>query len=70
MMGGLVTSTIFTLLVLPSFYLRLHEWLARDRTDGGDGAPSSLGSQGFRGVDPGGATRRQIASEEDGNREQ
>ena len=27
MIGGLVTSTLFTLLVLPAFYLRVHEWL-------------------------------------------
>jgi cobalt-zinc-cadmium resistance protein CzcA len=29
MIGGLVTSTIFTLLVLPTFYLRIHGWLER-----------------------------------------
>jgi cobalt-zinc-cadmium resistance protein CzcA len=29
MIGGLVTSTIFTLLVLPTFYLRVHGWLER-----------------------------------------
>ena len=29
MIGGLVTSTLFTLLVLPAFYLRIHEWLDR-----------------------------------------
>lgn len=29
MIGGLVTSTVFTLLVLPSFYLHVHGWLAR-----------------------------------------
>jgi cobalt-zinc-cadmium resistance protein CzcA len=29
MMGGLVTSTIFTLLVLPTFYLQVHGWLER-----------------------------------------
>jgi heavy metal efflux system protein len=27
MIGGLVTSTLFTLLVLPTFYLRVHGWL-------------------------------------------
>jgi cobalt-zinc-cadmium resistance protein CzcA len=27
MIGGLITSTLFTLLVLPSFYLRVHGWL-------------------------------------------
>ena len=29
MIGGLVTSTLFTLLVLPTFYLHLHGWLVR-----------------------------------------
>jgi cobalt-zinc-cadmium resistance protein CzcA len=29
MIGGLVTSTIFTLLVLPTFYLRVSTWLGR-----------------------------------------
>jgi cobalt-zinc-cadmium resistance protein CzcA len=29
MIGGLVTSTMFTLLVLPTFYLQVHGWLAR-----------------------------------------
>ena len=29
MIGGLVTSTLFTLLVLPAFYLRVHECLDR-----------------------------------------
>lgn len=29
MIGGLVTSTIFTLLVLPTFYLQLHTWIDR-----------------------------------------
>ena len=27
--GTLVTSTLFTLLVLPSFYLQVHGWLER-----------------------------------------
>jgi cobalt-zinc-cadmium resistance protein CzcA len=27
MMGGLVTSTVFTLFVLPVFYLQVHGWL-------------------------------------------
>jgi cobalt-zinc-cadmium resistance protein CzcA len=27
MIGGLVTSTLFTLLVLPTFYLQVHGWL-------------------------------------------
>ncbi len=31
MIGGLVTSTLFTLLVLPTFYLRVHGWLAQRR---------------------------------------
>jgi cobalt-zinc-cadmium resistance protein CzcA len=29
MIGGLVTSTLFTLLVLPTFYLQVHRWLER-----------------------------------------
>ena len=29
MIGGLVTSTLFTLLVLPTFYLQVHGWLGR-----------------------------------------
>ena len=29
MIGGLVTSTLFTLLVLPVFYLQVHAWLRR-----------------------------------------
>ena len=29
MIGGLVTSTLFTLLVLPTFYLQAHGWLER-----------------------------------------
>jgi cobalt-zinc-cadmium resistance protein CzcA len=29
MIGGLVTSTLFTLLVLPTFYLQVHGWLRR-----------------------------------------
>jgi cobalt-zinc-cadmium resistance protein CzcA len=29
MIGGLVTSTLFTLLVLPTFYLQVHGWLER-----------------------------------------
>jgi cobalt-zinc-cadmium resistance protein CzcA len=38
MIGGLVTSTLFTLLVLPAFYLQVHGWLERrarsaERTD-------------------------------------
>ena len=31
MMGGLATSTLFTLLVLPTFYLQVHAWLAKIR---------------------------------------
>lgn len=35
MIGGLVTSTLFTLLVLPTCYLQVHGWLERRaRTDG------------------------------------
>ena len=30
MIGGLVTSTIFTLFVLPTFYLRVHRWTHRE----------------------------------------
>jgi hypothetical protein len=29
MMGGLVTSTVFNLFVLPTFYLQVHGWLAK-----------------------------------------
>ncbi len=29
MIGGLVTSTLFTLLVLPTFYMHVHGWLTR-----------------------------------------
>jgi cobalt-zinc-cadmium resistance protein CzcA len=29
MIGGLFTSTLFTLLVLPTFYLQVHGWLDR-----------------------------------------
>jgi cobalt-zinc-cadmium resistance protein CzcA len=29
MIGGLITSTLFTLLVLPTFYLHVHGWLER-----------------------------------------
>jgi cobalt-zinc-cadmium resistance protein CzcA len=29
MIGGLATSTLFTLLVLPTFYLQVHGWLQR-----------------------------------------
>ncbi len=29
MIGGLTTSTLFTLLVLPAFYLQVHGWLER-----------------------------------------
>ena len=34
MMGGLVTSTLFTLLVLPAFYLHVHAWLTRTTDKG------------------------------------
>jgi len=29
MVGGLLTSTLFTLLALPTFYLFVHEWRER-----------------------------------------
>ena len=29
MIGGLLTSTLFTLLVLPAFYLQVHTWLGK-----------------------------------------
>ena len=29
MTGGLVTSTLFTLLVLPAFYMKVHQWVER-----------------------------------------
>jgi cobalt-zinc-cadmium resistance protein CzcA len=29
MTGGLVTSTLFTLLVLPAFYMKVHQWVDR-----------------------------------------
>jgi cobalt-zinc-cadmium resistance protein CzcA len=29
MIGGLVTSTLFTLLVLPTFYLQVQRWFGR-----------------------------------------
>jgi len=32
MIGGLVTSTLFTLLALPTFYLTVHEWQGALRT--------------------------------------
>jgi cobalt-zinc-cadmium resistance protein CzcA len=39
MIGGLVTSTLFTLLVLPTFYLQVHGWLERRaRPSEGDSA--------------------------------
>ena len=39
MIGGLVTSTLFTLLVLPTFYLQVHGWLER-RSHGAGEAPA------------------------------
>ena len=33
MIGGLLTSTLFTLLVLPTFYLQVHGWLERRPRD-------------------------------------
>ena len=41
MIGGLVTSTLFTLLVLPTFYMHVHGWLTRQ-------APSSQPLDGGR----------------------
>jgi len=32
MIGGLVTSTLFTLLVPPTFYFQVHGWLSGGRT--------------------------------------
>jgi cobalt-zinc-cadmium resistance protein CzcA len=40
MIGGLVTSTIFTLLVLPTFYLQVHGWLERHASDAAADATS------------------------------
>jgi cobalt-zinc-cadmium resistance protein CzcA len=34
MVGGLMTSTVFTLLALPVFYLTVHTWLTRRRSRG------------------------------------
>ena len=36
MIGGLLTSTVFTLLVLPTFYLQVHGWLVRRRPPGNE----------------------------------
>jgi cobalt-zinc-cadmium resistance protein CzcA len=36
MIGGLATSTLFTLLVLPTFYLQVHGWLERRAAVAGD----------------------------------
>jgi heavy metal efflux system protein len=38
MIGGLVTSTLFTLLVLPTFYLQVHGWLERRSSRAEEGA--------------------------------
>jgi len=38
MIGGLVTSTLFTLLVLPTFYLQVHGWLERRSSRTSEGA--------------------------------
>jgi cobalt-zinc-cadmium resistance protein CzcA len=32
MIGGLITSTLFTLLVLPTFYLQVQTWIERRRS--------------------------------------
>lgn len=37
MTGGLATSTVFTLLVLPTFYLQVHGWLSQRRRPATDG---------------------------------
>jgi heavy metal efflux system protein len=36
MIGGLITSTIFTLLVLPTFYLQIQRWLDKNGASPGD----------------------------------
>lgn len=41
MIGGLVTSTLFTLLVLPTFYLHVHGWLERRSQRRSEGALST-----------------------------
>ena len=41
MIGGLVTSTLFTLLVLPVFYLHVHQWL-RARVSSGRIRPTRV----------------------------
>jgi len=33
MIGGLITSTAFTLFVLPTFYMRVHRWMHREAAD-------------------------------------
>ena len=37
MTGGLVTSTLFTLLVLPAFYMKVHQWVERRAQTGNPG---------------------------------
>jgi cobalt-zinc-cadmium resistance protein CzcA len=39
MIGGLATSTLFTLLVLPTFYLQVHGWLGRRASRYSDEVP-------------------------------
>lgn len=41
MIGGLVTSTLFTLLALPTFYMLVHQWRERLRERGAAPAPGS-----------------------------
>jgi len=40
MIGGLATSTLFTLLVLPTFYLHVHGWLGRRKARSSGGEPA------------------------------
>jgi cobalt-zinc-cadmium resistance protein CzcA len=45
MIGGLVTSTIFMLLVLPTFYLQVHGWLERPAADAALDSLTTRGSK-------------------------
>jgi len=46
MIGGLVTSTLFTLLVLPTFYLQVHGWLDRRAArSGAEGLEAGVGNE-------------------------
>jgi cobalt-zinc-cadmium resistance protein CzcA len=42
MIGGLVTSTLFTLFVLPVFYLQVHRWLRRRAEAGAEAGPEPV----------------------------